>query len=93
MLGPQIPASLDDCETFAGVLKELREDRGIKQQALAKRLNVTKSVVSRWETDDLPYYFQLRDVEQIARILGCSDMEFARLVEAFTCDLLRRGGF
>lgn len=38
-------------ESFAKRLLELRKEKGISQAALAKELNISKSVVHYWETN------------------------------------------
>ena len=39
-------------ETFGQRLKQLRQEKGIGQVALAKELGVGKSIVSLWEKDE-----------------------------------------
>ena len=39
-------------ETFGQRLKQLRQEKGIGQIALAKELGVGKSIVSLWEKDE-----------------------------------------
>ena len=36
-------------ESFANRLKELREEKGIKQQELGQLVNMTKMAISHWE--------------------------------------------
>lgn len=38
-------------ESFGEKLRNLRTDKGLSQIALAKELNVSKSVISLWELD------------------------------------------
>lgn len=42
---------MDTIKIFAERLKELRQERGIGQIALAKEIGVGKSIVSVWETE------------------------------------------
>lgn len=37
---------------FAIILKELRNDRKLSQVELAKALNVSQSMIARWESDE-----------------------------------------
>ena len=37
---------------FANILKELRNDRKISQVELAKALDVSQSIIARWESDE-----------------------------------------
>jgi transcriptional regulator with XRE-family HTH domain len=60
--------------TTAQKIKRKREELGLSQEALAKRMGLkSKSSVSRIENsgDDIT----LKDVERIAEALGCSPLE------------------
>ena len=53
-------------------IKYYRLQRGMTQDTLAKRLNVDKSTVSKWETNRaMPRTYKLLEV---AKVLGC-DLE------------------
>lgn len=40
-------------ETFGKRLKDLRNERGLTQEGLAKELNVDKSTIAKYETDKI----------------------------------------
>ena len=57
-------------------LKELREKRGVTQSEVARALNISRTTVSMWETDNaLPRADKL---VQLAQILGCTVDELLR---------------
>ena len=55
-------------ERFAMRLKEIRDDRGLSQAALARKLGVSQSTVGGWETCKREP--TLEGIEDIADILG-----------------------
>ena len=51
-------------------IRQLRQDRGISQVDLAKRLNVTKQSVSNWENDNIQPSIEM--LQRIADICSVS---------------------
>ena len=51
-------------------IRQLRQDRGISQVDLAKRLNVTKQSVSNWENDNIQPSIEM--LQRIADIFSVS---------------------
>lgn len=54
-------------------LKKLREDAGMTQKELAEKLGVSRTIVTRWENEDIfpPVKVMLR----ITNLFGC-DIDF-----------------
>lgn len=55
------------------IIKKLREERGMTQNELAEKLNVSNKAVSKWET--AKGYPDITLIEPLARMLGVSVME------------------
>ena len=55
---------------FGKKVKQIREERGMTQQALAEKLYVTRQAVSRWERG--ARYPELLTAKKIAKILNVS---------------------
>ena len=55
---------------FGKKVKQVREERGMTQQALAEKLYVTRQAVSRWERG--ARYPELLTAKKIAKILNVS---------------------
>lgn len=51
-------------------LKDLRESRGLSQQQLADKLNVSRATISSWETSRTEP--NLGQIEQLAKIFNCT---------------------
>lgn len=51
-------------------IKELRVDKGLTQEELAKEMNVTRSTVSMWETGAA--FPPGNKLPKLAEVLGCS---------------------
>lgn len=66
-------------EIIAKRIKELREEKGLSQKALAKELNVTQTTISKWEQDirnpDLPTIVELCKYFKVSAdyLLGLED--------------------
>lgn len=58
--------------TFAERLRELLDDKDMKQKDLAKLLTVQESTVSQYASVNLDRLPEARMLAKIARILGCS---------------------
>jgi len=58
-----------DIYTFIGTrIRELRDERRMSQDALAKQLRVSTNTVSRWET--ATYKPSIADVQKVADLFG-----------------------
>ena len=55
---------------FGEFLYELRKEKGLTQQELADKLNITNKAVSKWETGDA--FPETAQLKPLARILGVS---------------------
>ncbi len=62
-----------DIQKFGGFVAEMRKERGMTQQELAKRLSVTNKAVSRWETGS--GFPDISTLEPLADALGVSVIE------------------
>ena len=62
---------------FADTLKKLRMEKGLSQQALAEKMFVTKSAVSRWENGS-----RLPDAVTISRLSGILGVDINILISA-----------
>lgn len=51
------------------MLRETREQRGLTQQELARRLSRPQSMVARWESGE--HEFTLGTLARLAEALGC----------------------
>lgn len=56
---------------IAEKIRQAREKAGLSQRELAKRINTTQSVVSRWESSDYER-FSLNTLIKIAAALNCN---------------------
>lgn len=65
---------MDLSEFVANRIKELRESRGLSQQALADGVKTTANTISRWETGT--YKPSLNDLDELSRFLRVSVLEF-----------------
>jgi hypothetical protein len=79
-------------DSFGSTLSGLMIEKDVSQKELAWRIQRSKSDISRLINDSIPDKFEMREVEQIATALGCEDVQFARLVRAFACHILRQRG-
>ena len=62
---------------FADTMKKLREEKGLSQNEIAKRMYVTRSTVSRWESG-----LRLPDATMIARLSEVLDVNVNFLLNA-----------
>ena len=53
-------------QTFAETVRQLRNDRGLSQDQLAKQMYVTRSTIARWESGS-----RMPDAVMIARLAKC----------------------
>ena len=53
-------------QTFAEIVRQLRNDRGLSQDQLAKQMYVTRSTIARWESGS-----RMPDAVMIARLAKC----------------------
>lgn len=67
-------------QDLAGLLRELRESRGMKQSDLATALGVHQSFVSKYEAAERK--LDLVEVRAICNAVGTSFPEFTQRVEA-----------
>lgn len=66
---------------FGEYFKKLRQEAGLSQKEVAKRLGIYQSNVSDWENDvSRPEYEKLL---QLAKIYGCSIAELLGVEENF----------
>ena len=63
---------------LAEMLRELREEAGLKQVDLAKRLKVGQSLISKWEAGD-----RRIDLVQLRRWCTATDRPFLQFVRAY----------
>ena len=58
-----------DLQKIGTFLKELRKEKGMTQEQLAEKLNVSRRTVSRWETGnnmpDLDLLMELADLYEV----------------------------
>jgi len=78
---------------FGEVLRDIRMNRRLILQAGAKLLGVSRSELSRWENGDLPRHFDLGEVKRIMAAFICTDVECAKLLEAFFCYTMTSRGW
>ena len=62
-------------KVFRGLLKDLRQSRGLTQAQLAKRLRVPQSVVSKYESSERSLDFV--ETAAVCAALGVSLVDFA----------------
>lgn len=62
---------------FADTMKKLREEKGLSQNEIAKRMYVTRTTVSRWESGH-----RLPDAAMITRLSGVLDVDVNLLISA-----------
>ena len=79
-------------DSFGRTLYDAMIELDVSQKELAWRIQRSKSDVSRLINDSIPDKFEMRDVEQIAKALGCEDVLYAKLVRAFACHILQQRG-
>ena len=56
-------------------IKKVREEKGLTQEQLAERLNVTRQAVSNWENEKTQ-----PDIETLDRIASALDVDIERLI-------------
>lgn len=66
-------------EDFVTLLRRHRMARGLTQTALAKKLDLSPSAVSLWESGDFMPKASL--IPKLARLLGIDPMELTRIIE------------
>lgn len=62
---------------FADTMKKLREEKGLSQNEIAKRMYVTRTAVSRWESGH-----RLPDAAMIARLSDVLGVDVNILISA-----------
>jgi len=78
----------EDYDSFCALLKKLREDKGLTQAELAKRLEVPQSFVSKYETGERRLDFV--ETAQVCVALGLTIEKFAAAYSNFS--KAERGG-
>ena len=60
---------------FSKILKKKRDEMGISQETLAKKLFVTKAAVSHWEKGN-----RIPDIDMVIKIAKCLDIDISVLM-------------
>ena len=63
-------------KTFSDIIVELRKEKGLTQQEIAKKLNITDKAVSKWERG-LSY----PDITSISKLAKTLDVESSYLID------------
>ena len=66
-------------EKFRGLLKRIRQDKGIRQIELAEKLGVPQSFVSKYESGDRQ--LDILELRQVCKAVGISMQDFIRKLE------------
>ena len=66
-------------EKLQGLLKRIRQDKGIRQIELAEKLGVPQSFVSKYESGDRQ--LDILELRQVCQAVGISMQEFIRKLE------------
>ena len=66
-------------EKLQGLLKRIRQDKGIRQIELAEKLGVPQSFVSKYESGDRQ--LDILELRQVCQAVGISMQEFMRKLE------------
>ena len=79
------PEEITRIATFGDTLRDIREDKGLSQDELGKRLGMSRMGISRLElSQKLPRDPQ--HVLYIAEMLNCDERETAYMIRSFTID-------
>lgn len=65
-------------KTFQEIIVELRKEKGLTQQELASKLNITDKAVSKWERG--LSYPDITSISQLAKVLG---VDSSYLIDSF----------
>jgi transcriptional regulator with XRE-family HTH domain len=66
-------------EKLRGLLKRIRQDKGIRQIELAEKLGVPQSFVSKYESGDRQ--LDILELRQVCKAVGISMQDFIRKLE------------
>ena len=66
-------------EKLQGLLKRIRQDKGIRQIELAEKLGVPQSFVSKYESGDRQ--LDILELRQVCKAVGISMQDFIRKLE------------
>jgi transcriptional regulator with XRE-family HTH domain len=58
------------------IVRDLRTSKGISQQRLALELGVSKSFISSVESKNFPGKYNIRHLNILAKVFGCSPRDF-----------------
>ena len=79
------PGEIERIATFGDILRDIREDKGLSQDALGKALGLSRMGVSRLElSQKLPR--EAQHALHIAETLHCDLRETASMMRSFTID-------
>jgi len=77
--GPRLSANRKEQEALLSLLRELRQQAGLRQVDLARELGKPQAFVSYYESG--ARRLDLLELRQVCRILGISLVDFARRFE------------
>jgi transcriptional regulator with XRE-family HTH domain len=77
--GPRLRANRRNQNTLLALLRELREERGLRQADIAKTLSCPQSVISKYESGERR--LDILELRDICGALGISLQQFAERLE------------
>jgi transcriptional regulator with XRE-family HTH domain len=83
--GPRLRANRKKQQILLALLREFRQERGLRQEDVAAALGVPQSVVSKYESGERR--LDLLELDDVCRAIGITVVEFAKRYERKSSEL------